>query len=78
MPKLAQAQLHSTQDMLDDALRTIQRYLSDTTLKREQQREGEAYSNRNVHCDEALERRGIRDRAIDQAGAGADGFAGER
>ncbi len=42
MPSLARAQLKSSENMVGDALRTIERYLSDTTLKRDQQREAES------------------------------------
>ena len=41
MPRLARSQLKSSEDMHDDALRTIDRYLSDATLKRDQRREAE-------------------------------------
>lgn len=41
LPKLAEAQLHSVQPSLEEALATIEKYLSDPTLKPQQQRAGQ-------------------------------------
>ena len=41
MPRLARAQLKSSRNTHEEALRTINRYLSDATLKREQRREAQ-------------------------------------